>query len=447
MKKIRITKLKIKNYIVLLLLVAIQQLDASFNINHVFHLPIKTKDFFQNKKTASGLGFFFSHAKKGYDYNDKKTSILNIEGEYNLKTITKALDILHSDLGEPGYINPIKNLNPLYDGRNGIYDVNSVVRTCGITLAHEQRLYQNLLFCGFSLPILYLNTLNKVTFSTKKSDSYLVNVYNTDPAAWHEIETRRRDIHQELGLKGNLWSKTSIGDCEFHLGLHKNWEHVLFCKEIQLSFRLGAVAPTGIQYEDDYISSVACGNNGHWSIYSALGFDINIKQNLHIGMLSSLVFPFARIRPQQRISIYEEPSYMSPLKKDLYIKPGMLWSLSPYITFENLLQGAHLHVKYTYLHHNKNKIKEVNTDGQIESYLTRTSGPGVTTDGILQIKRLKKNGKWYDHYMTFEAMYNPAEALKKWWYDPHFYAVYNYPIGGRGAAQNHHIGLGIVLHF
>jgi hypothetical protein len=60
---------------------------------------------------------------------------------------------------------------------------------------------------------------------------------------------------------------------------------------------------------------------------------------------------------------------------------------------------------------------------------------------------LKKNGKWYDHYMTFEAMYNPAEALKKWWYDPHFYAVYNYPIGGRGAAQNHHIGLGIVLHF
>ncbi|MBL4587816.1 hypothetical protein JKY79_00550 [Candidatus Babeliales bacterium] len=441
------TAIKFVAFFLLTLWTVNHNLIAALQTNHIFHTPIRTRDFFYNNKTQSSGSFFFSHAKKGFNFNEKKVSVLSLDGEYNLKEITKALDIYNNDLENNTYVNPLGKLSTDYLGRNAIYDNAVTIQTYGINISHEQRLFKDLLFFGVKLPIVHLRTHNKTVFSTKKSDPFFNDIYNNDPTKWHNIEVARRDIHQELGLQGNLWSQTSIGDCEFHLALHKAWDHVLMCKKIQLSCRLGSVAPTGIERDDDYMSSVAFGNNGHWSIYGSLGAEVELKQNLTTGILTSIVFPLSHKDLQQRIAVYEEPSYLSPLKMDIKVQSGILWSVAPYVTFENLLQGANLHIKYTYMQHTKNKLTEINHDDPVKSYLTRADGLFVDTEGLLQVKRLKEQNKWHEHYLTFEANYNPHLALKKWWYDPHFYALYNYPLGGRGAAQNYHFEFGIVLHF
>ncbi|PCI74301.1 hypothetical protein COB28_01850 [Candidatus Dependentiae bacterium] len=434
-------------FFLLILCTVSHDLVATFQINHIFHAPMRTRDFFHNDKTYTSGSFFFSHAKKGFNFNEKKVGILNLDGDYNLKVITQALDIYNNDLNNTAYINPLEKLDTNYLRRDAIYDTAATVQTYGINLSHEQRLFKDFLFCGVSLPILHLRTHNKTTFSAKKSDPFIVDIFNNDKTKWHNIEVARRDIHKELGLQGNLWSRTSAGDCEFHIALHKSWDYALMCKKIQLTCRFGAVAPTGIQRNDDYMSSVSFGNDGHWSIYNSLGIDIELKQNLTTGIFTSFVFPLGHNHKEKRIAVYEEPCYLSPLKKDLKIEPGILWSAAPYITFENLLQGANLHIKYTYMHHQKNKIAELDSDDLVKSYLQRIDGLFVDTEGIAQVKRSKKQNKWHEHYMTFEANYSPHLALKKWWYEPNFYALYNYPLGGRGAAQNYHFEFGMVLHF
>jgi hypothetical protein len=221
----------------------------------------------------------------------------------------------------------------------------------------------------------------------------------------------------------------------------------LLCKEIQLAFRVGCLAPTGIQRDDNYLSSVSFGNEGFWNVYAVAGFYAILKQNLHVGCLTSLTVPVAKTVTNKRISLFEEPDYVSPLKKDLDIYPGVSLSVSPYVIFENLLDGIHFQIQYAYLQHSKDSISEIRVENSSASYLTREPSALVEADDLKDVRKKKKNNKWLDHYLSFEVLYNPKIALKKWWCDPHFYLLYNYPLGGRGTAFNHHVSLGMTLHF
>jgi hypothetical protein len=176
--------------------------------------------------------------------------------------------------------------------------------------------------------------------------------------------------------------------------------------------------------------------NGHWGMYFDVVPEFELKQDWKFGFMFGGLYQFKETK-NMRLPVGNEPAPYSALTGRVEVQPGVTAKLSPYFTLENLTDGVHFQIRYTYLRHSIDKWYDRRSDTTIPSYLS--SGTNVAQH--------EQMSKWRSHFFSFQLMYDAKQAMQNWGMEPLLYVTYDLPISGNGIAKTHQISVGARLHF
>jgi hypothetical protein len=407
------------------------------------------------QRSLIDASIFYATASTANKRYGGSCGIPELYGNYNLKDVIASLQT----------VNPSANYNPIYEvtgsdalvGKNLDFSVTGKINTVGLMLAYQQNLnfVNRKLKCltlGAWLPIMNTDIVSRFNFNNKKyQKNYGYPLSNSEEQKVDEI---RRVTHKDIGFKGTNISRNGIGDIDMFLRYNYFLDHKLLMRSIDLNLQIGAIAPTGRKMNIDYPASTPFMNDGHWGIYLDFVPEFELKQDLKIGMILGWLWQFNDTQ-NRRIAIYKEPSIYSALVGKVEIDPGYTFKVSPYLTLENLTDGVHIQLRYTYLRHGMDKWYDKREDKSIKSYLETSPRPDPTDKTkTLTHEDLEKNlsnknqlSKWQTSYFTIQVNYDSKLASKNWSMDPLIYTSFDMPINGNGFCKTYQVTLGAQLFF
>jgi len=413
-------------------------IDATHNTSRYLFLLEHPQEYIIKKRSHIIPEIFYISASTAHRQNRGSGGIPIIWGEYNLKNVISSVQIVS------GNTDPIFALiNTLgYNNKDIVFRVDSKIRGIGLYLNWEQELHLGGLQVGATLPVMSMSTnLNYAFDRYHGSDQALFQSSALTPQQKYiqdlNIDIIRRRISQLSGVAGNVWSKGGFGDLDLHVRWNHIFDHVVLTKSIDINFQLGTTVPTGLQTDINYPSSIPFGNNGFWTLYGDFVTEIELKQDYTFGFMLGFVGMFSDQRTL-RVSVADEPTIFSALTIPVRISPGFSFKASPYFTLGNLSDGLDFQLRYTYLHHNKDRWTDLRSNQVPASYLATPSLVGQ-----------KENlSEWQASYITFNLSYDIKEAMNRHFtFDPKIFAMYDMPIGGRGFVKTYQFTVGAELHF
>lgn len=409
-------------------------LFASHNTNRYLPLLEVPADYFTNKKTSLTPTFFFATASTAERRGAGHSGIAGLWGTYDLKDVIASLQAVDPTA------DPIMQVagDDEYAGKSMVFKINGKIDAVGLTLRHEQYLGGDISL-GCWIPIMNVRSNNRFSFSAHDSDNFFKNAHgeNLRNAQSLTVDHIRRVTHQDIGFNGNEYSHAGFGDLDLHVRWNKDFDHALMMKSINVSLQGGVTAPTGMTSRIDYPSSIPAMGNGHWSVYSDLVSEFELKQDWRCGLMLGVVNQLNNTC-DKRIAVGNEPTIFSALVGRVKIKPGVTFKVSPYFTLENIQDGLHFQGRYTYRHHSKDEWTDLREDQTIvPCYLSNPS-----------LKEKKEYlSKWSSHYFTLQLTYDCRAASKKLPLNPIFYTACDFPINGDGLCNTTEVLVGAKLHF
>ncbi len=416
----------------------------------------KPELYVTKQKSFIDASVFYATASTACKRYGGTCGIPELYGSYDLKDVISSLQ--KANPGEyEGDNNPIYEItgSNALEGQELKFGVSGKVNTVGLILAYEQNLkfanLKNVTF-GIWLPIMNSDIISRFDFNRK--EYYNTYHINLSDAEVQKIDAIRRLTHKEIGFKGTNISRSGVGDIDLHLRGNYFIDHKLMMRGIDLNLQCGVVIPAGRKMNIDYPASVPFMNDGHWGVYLDFIPEFELKQDLKVGLILGGLWQFNDTQ-NRRIAIYKEPSNYSALVGKVEIDPGNVFKFSPYVTLENLSDGVHIQLRYTYLRHGMDKWSDERDNKSIACYLEteKRIDPTDPTKDITH-EDLEKNlnyknqlSKWRAHYFTIQTAYDSKIALKNWFMNPKFYASYDMPINGNGFCKTHLVTLGAQLFF
>ncbi len=414
----------------------------------------KPESYITKQRSLIDVSVFYATASTACSRYGGSCGIPELYGSYNLKDVIYSLQ--QANPGEyEGDNNPIYTVTNSHalDGKNLPFSVTGKINTVGLILDYEQNLrFINLknFTIGLWLPVMNSDVVSRFEFDRKKYGRI------TDPEV-QKIDEIRRLTHKEIGFEGTNISRGGVGDIDAHLRWNYFLDHKLLMRSIDLNIQGGVVIPTGRKMNIDYPASAPFMNDGHWGLYLDFVPEFELKQDLKVGLIIGGLWQFNDMQTR-RVAIYKEPSNYSALIGKIKIDPGNVFKVSPYLTLENLADGAHIQIRYTYLRHGMDKWTDKRGTESIESipcYLETEARidpnnpkKDITHDDLAENLHYKNQlSKWSAQYFTIEAIYDSKLALKNWSMNPKFYASYDMPISVNGFCKTYMITLGAQLFF
>lgn len=409
-------------------------LCAFHSTSRYFPFLESPSDYIINKKTTLTPSFFFASASTAdLRGDDEHGGYVDLWGSYNLKDVITSLQTINPN------VDPITEITGSSDYANlsMAFKTAGKIDAVGLTLGHHQQV-GNGFFIGYWLPVMNVRASNHFIFDPRSSDSYFR--FEQDPTVRHvqnlTIDSIRRLTHQEIGFKGNKYSRSGFGDLDLYTRYNKSYDHTFLMKSINLNFQFGLTAPTGMVSQIDCPASIPVMGNGHWSLYGDIVSEFELKQDWKCG----LMFGLAGQLPQTcfaRIAVGDEPSIFSALVGRVKIKPGATFKFSPYFTLENIHDGIHFQGRYTYRRHGRDEWIDMRDDKTVKTYLS---------DNALRTKK-EFLSKWSSHYFSLQLTYDSRLTSKRVFLDPVFYATCDFPIDGSGLCDTTEVIVGTQLHF
>jgi hypothetical protein len=411
----------------------VSSLFSTHTVNRYFPFLEKPEDYITQKRTYFSPALFLTTASNAFRRSDGgRISIPALHGNYDLKNLIESLQSVKQDTtynpfdDEPGYVD--------WNAKSAKFVVTGKIKSRGIILANQFNLFKSDFSLGFFLPIMHVNTSQRFSFNAGESDTVLQSITTSEVELLDRV---RREVHNEMNLAGDAWSKTGLGDLDLQLRFNHEWDHKFKMRTISLALQTGVLFPTGSTLDYDYACAVPFMGNKHWGAYIDAVTELELKQNWKLGFMFGFADSFNRTS-RQRIAVNEEPNPFSALIGDVKINPGSIFKFSPYFTLENLSDGLHFHMRYGYVRHGYDKWVDKRSDQTVSSYLER----GETN------KDTKRNlTKWVMHYISLQLRYDSTEALKNWWLKPNFYMTYDHPFKARGSSKTHQLTLGLELNW
>ena len=407
--------------ILLILLIPVTALATHTGSRYSLFLE-KPENYVTKQRSFIDASVFYATASTANKRYGGACGIPELYGFYDLKDVIASLQTA----------NPNQTYTPIQDvtgsnalvGKNLDFSITGKINTVGLMLAYEQNLKfinSNLrcLTLGVWLPIMSSDILSRFSFNNKKyQQTYGKSLSNSEVEKVDEI---RRITHKEIGFEGTNLSRGGIGDIDAHLRYNYFWDHKLMMRSIDLNVQVGTTIPTGRKMNINYPASAPFMNDGHWGIYLDFIPEFELKQDFKVGMILGWLWQFNDIQTR-RIAIYKEPSIYSALVGKVEIDPGYTFKVSPYLTLENLTDGVHIQLRYTYLRHGMDVWHDKRDDKSIESYLETNPRPDPTdktkklTHEDLEKNLAYKNqlSKWQTNYFTIQVMYDSKLASKNW---------------------------------
>jgi len=427
-------------FYVIFLACSLSTMRASHNTSRYFPFLEKTSNYVIGRRSHINPEYFYTTASTSIRRGGGTGGIPELWGRYDLKDVINSLKVVRAAQGIT--VDPVKEVtgSDEFDGKSAIFHVSGKVKSQGLILDYEQDLHWGGFSVGFWLPLMDVGTSNRFSFRRDLSDPYFSNPTLPARAQAQQIlvlDQIRRLTHQEICFKGNEWRKGGFGDLDMHLRWSYYKDHVMLMRSIDVNILGGVVAPTGVLSNINYPSSVSFMGNGHWTLYLDLVPEFELKQDWKLGLILGFMHQFKHTRTL-RIPVTKEPAIFSALVGRVEIDPGSTFKASPYFTLENLTDGLHFQVRYTYLRHRKDTWIDKRPDTSVQSYLQKDC----------TIIAMKRNlSQFRSHYVTLQLTYDAKEAMKKWFMNPYLYVAYDMPIGGDAIAQTHQLSIGAELHF
>jgi len=419
---------------------SLSDVRASHNTSRYFPFLEKTTNYVIGKRSHINPEYFYTTASTAFRPGSGHGGIPELGGLYDLKDVINSLQVVRAAQGIA--VDPVKEVtgSDEFLGKSAMFGVSGKVRSQGVYVSYEQ----DLKWCGFSvgasLPVMFVNTASRFAFKPQQSDCLFQGAGLTPEAQAQQIlvlDQIRRQTHQDIGFQGNEWAKTGVGDLDMHARWSYFADHVLLMRSIDFNILFGVVAPTGTLSNINYPSAISFMGDGHWALYLDVMSEFELKQDWKIGLILGFMDQLKHTRTL-RIPVTKEPAIFSALIGRVQTDPGFTFKASPYVILENLTDGLHFQVRYTYLRHNKDTWKDKRRDMTVQSYLQKDPS-------IIALK--EKLSKWRSHYITFQVTYDAKEAMKKWFMDPYLYVSYDMPFGGNGIAKTHQLSIGAEFHF
>jgi hypothetical protein len=437
------------------------------NTGRFFPFSARPEKSLYKKGFTADVDFFYSSGRSIAQEDRTPLGVGEYGGKYDLRDIVFAMDTMGIPTEEIKQFVGTQNINDPV-----LFNVHGKVRGGGGVLRYALALPgldSMPLSFGASLPFMYvesdvrysLNTPSFMDSYFKYNPSLLFGGIDTEAvelirAGFQErIDHARRIAHQAIGLKNNYWSVPGIGDLDLFVSSNLQLDHKFMMRSVDIAVQYGVIIPTGVQRENNIVSSVPFMNDGHWSFYVHVAPTFELKRDLKCGFMIRGQHFIANTKDRQ-LPIFKESFLYSPLVGSVRVQPGATLIFNSFLVLENVYDGLHLQGRYTYKRHKADKWKDMRTDKTIPSYLSRKitdgapGGQSVTDEMITNIISAKEYlSKFRSHYITIQLTYDPLEAQQELLLKPKFFASIEAPVfdASRGIVQANQISVGAELHF
>ncbi len=431
-------------------LLLIPSLFSGHNTSRYFPFLERPENYLIKSKRFFSPTLFSTTASSAFKRMHGKTGIPELWGPYDLKDIIASLEAVKKGMGEV-FTNPFLD-TPGVEGlvdRSILFDVDGKVTSLGIFLEGAHQLFSKHLYIGFSIPFMHVEARSRYILRSKSTDKIKIDpvVGALLSGELNQVERVRLDVHKDLGIEPFDWPQTGFGDLDCYLRWNVHGNHIFLMRSIDINILGGIVFPTSVMMDNDNPASVPFMGNGHVGFYIDLHSEFELKHDIKVRTLTSFMFQAPSTRTR-RIAVYKESDIFSALIGRVKVTPGNTFKFSSYITFENILDGLHLHGRYTYLRHSEDSRHDKRDDKTIRSYLEQIPDVDRTEKDIKDnIDFKKKLSSWRAHYISVQIAYEPKAALQNWKLDPVFYVKIDTPYGGSGISKTHHISPGAILRF
>lgn len=416
----------------------------------------KPELYVTKQKSLIDVSVFYATASTANKRYGGTCGIPELYGSYDLKDVISSLQKANPGkyIGDNDPIYVVTESHAL-DNKDLKFSVSGKINTVGLMFAYEQNLkfanLKNVTF-GLWLPVMNSDVISRFEFDKKEFQKNYNRTLSRSEI--QKIDAIRRLTHKEIGFKGTNISRSGIGDIDAHLRGNYFLDHKLMMRSIDLNLQVGVIIPTGRKMDIDYPASAPFMNDGHWGVYLDFVPEFELKQDLKVGLIVGGLWQFNDTQ-NRRVAIYKEPSNYSALVGKIEIDPGNVFKISPYLTLENLSDGVHIQLRYTYLRHGMDTWHDKRDNKSIACYLeTETRRDPIDTKKDITHEDLEKNlshknqlSKWRANYFTIQAVYDSKLAFKNWFMNPMLYASYDMPISGNGFCKTNMVTLGAQLFF
>lgn len=377
------TKLKFYHFIILVIVVlCAQSLHSMVFDNRFFPLHWTPYITVEDRPSHVRFEFFALTGNRAYDKNKDEILLPAIYGQYDQSELAKAFVAL-------GCANPLPSE---WQGFPIPWKISGKIQGQGFTFSYYQTITDWLVF-GFNTFVMRLNSWHEFFL---ERDKVSLKLQEGDLLELDEI---RRTMHQYIGLCGDYAHHTGIGDCDCYLRFGHHWDYSYKFRHIDIGARLGALLPTAQKRSINYPSAIAFGGERHWGIYGAVDAEFELKEDWKAGLFLWLGKRFARTQ-KRRLPVCGEPQPYGAYVGQVRVNPGLTFSFSPYISFENLRDGFGVRGQYTLTVHDHD--------------LWTAASPLCQ---VVDLKNVNKLSAWGSDYFTVSAFYDFGKmCIKRGWY-------------------------------
>ncbi|MBM18007.1 MAG: hypothetical protein CL947_02995 [Epsilonproteobacteria bacterium] len=240
------------------------------------------------------------------------------------------------------------------------------------------------------------------------------------------------NFYKQVGISCASVREVAAGDTVVYMNLFDVHEYEYKMRKFDWGVWAGIIIPTGLQQDPYNLASIPFGGNGMWGWFVAPRFEIELKEDLTVGMHARVTKRLDK-NIQARIPIGKEQYLFAPFVDNVCVHPGTTVSGSLYATFEDLRAGFGIQAKYTAAYHSEDSFRTNAIQSPLEANFCE----------------IKSRSSFVSEYATIRLFYDIGHD-KTWHHRPIVSFTWDIPrnhIGGKGFAKTHRVSLGCTVNF
>jgi hypothetical protein len=180
---------------------------------------------------------------------------------------------------------------------------------------------------------------------------------NETTPIWQAFKSQFCDILRLYNLSADPVKETGIGDLSILLGwTSSNQETCVVLDFIDTTFRVGVLAPTGKQRNEDKVFSIPLGYNGHVGFPFAADIAFGLYEWLTFGVHADAIVFLPKTKKIRLKTAPDQSGLIKLAKGRTKIHRGILWNGGIYAEADHLCRGLSLLLGYTFSKQKRDRL-------------------------------------------------------------------------------------------
>jgi len=310
--------------------------------------------------------------------------IPEIYGSFDLVTLDEAL-------GMKGCEDPNVRLDPAVRGSSGVkWCMDGKIQFQGISFLYHQAINK---YLSAGVIWYFLRANSRQSYRNLETNLIL------STGDREELERKRNEIMEALGLCPGHWSGVSFGDVDAYVRVGSRWDYCVRFRRIDVAARLGVLIPSALSRDESKPAAIPLGGDGFWGVYAVLDLLLEPREDLKVGLYARASKRFKR-ESCRRFPVCKEPQIFGAAAAQVTVDPGFTGIVAPYVVLENLRDGFGVCLQYTLVYHQQDSWKCVRL---LDGKLCQNVSPECIKENVCLVE---KATKWGADYITLEAFYD-----------------------------------------